>query len=54
VKDDEYTKKVLNVYKKLEKSMVGFEVNGNPEKRRMFLLNLASYIVVRKFKNKLK
>jgi len=42
---------VRAVYKSLVNSMVGYEVNGNPEQRRFTLLNIASYIV-KKIKSK--
>jgi len=37
--------KVQALYTKLVNSMIGYEVNGNPEKRRFTLMNIANYIV---------
>ena len=34
-------KTVEQIYRLLDKSMVGYEVNGNPTKRKFFLYNIA-------------
>jgi hypothetical protein len=34
-------KTVEQIYRLLDKSLVGYEVNGNPTKRKYFLYNIA-------------
>ncbi len=43
---------VERIYQRLKNSLFGFEVNGNPEKRRFYLLGVARYLASKRKKKK--